>query len=313
MDGRAIPRLELVADASPNVRSQAQLFAESQVREFRAKLDSARSELQKRDAEKQTSEAEIAKLEATAPLARKEADDYRKLSVDNYVSKHDYLEKEQAALTSEHELVAQRSHSRELAAAIAEQKADIEAAVSTFRREQLDTITKAQEQLQHSSLDETKAATRQGLLSLTAPVSGTVQQLSVHTLGGVVTTAQSIMEIVPDDTLEVEASIENKDIGFVKAGQDASVKFDAFPYTEYGYMKGTVVSVSNDAVQDKKTGLIFTATIRLPKSTIDVRGQPVGITPGMQVTADIRTGKRSVAEYFLSPLVENVQESMRER
>jgi hemolysin D len=151
------------------------------------------------------------------------------------------------------------------------------------------------------------------LLSLTAPVAGTVQQLSVHTLGGVVTTAQSLMEIVPDDVLEVEASIENKDIGFVEAGQEASVKIDAFPYTQYGYLKGKVVAVANDSVPDKKTGLVFTARIKLPSDILRVNGKAVSIMPGMQVTADIRTGKRSVASYFLSPLVENVQESMRER
>lgn len=313
VDGQGMPRLDAIVDASPSAQEHAQVFAESQIREFRAKLESARSELDQRIAEKLTAEAEIGKLEATAPLARKEADDYRKLSVDNYVSKHDYLEKEQSALTAEHELIAQRSHSHELAAAITKQKAEIQTVISTFRREQLDTITKAREQLQHSSQDETKANTRQDLLSLTAPVSGTVQQLAIHTLGGVVTTAQSVMEIVPDDTLEVEATIENKDIGFVKVGQEATVKFDAFPYTEYGYVKGKVISVSNDAYQDKKTGLAFKAVVKLSESFITVRGQGVSVTPGMQVTADIRTGKRSVATYFLSPLVENVQESMRER
>lgn len=308
-----IPKLAIVSDATPEEQEQAQALAESQVREVQAKVSSANDELQKRIAEKATAEAEIAKLAATAPLARREADDYRKLSVGNYVSQHDYLDKEQTALTSEHELIAQKSHANELAAAISEQRADIATTIATFRKEQLDTLSKAQQELQHNSDDETKATTRQGLLSLTAPVAGTVQQLSVHTLGGVVTTAQQLMEIVPDDSLEVEASIENKDIGFVEAGQEASVKIDAFPYTEYGFLKGRVISVSNDAVPDKKTGLVFTARIRLPSNTLMVHGKPVSITPGMQVTADIRTGKRSVAAYFLSPLVENVQESMRER
>ncbi|QDQ83742.1 HlyD family type I secretion periplasmic adaptor subunit [Paraburkholderia megapolitana] len=308
-----VPKLAPVPDASPEAQRQAQALVESQVRELADKVASASGELQKRIAEKMTAEAEIAKLVATAPLARQEADDYRKLSVGDYVSKHDYLDKEQTALTSEHELIAQRSHANELAAAIVEQRADIATTIATFRKDQLDTLTKAQQELQHSSDDETKATTRQGLLSLTAPVTGTVQQLSVHTLGGVVTTAQTLMEIVPDDALEVEASIENKDVGFVEAGQEASVKVDAFPYTQYGFLKGRVIAVANDAVPDKKTGLVFTARIRLPGNTLNIHGKPVAITPGMQVTADIRTGKRSVAQYFLSPLVENVQESMRER
>jgi hemolysin D len=307
------PVVAVVPEASPEAQRQSQLFAESMVRELRDKVSSQQGELQKRVAERATALAEIDKLQSTAPLARREADDFAKLSVDNYVSKHEFLDKEQTALTNEHELIAQRSHAAELAAAITQQRAEIESTISTFRREQLDTLTKAEQQLQHSNVDETKATTREGLLSLTAPVAGTVQQLSVHTLGGVVTTAQSLMEIVPDDVLEVEASIENKDIGFVEAGQEASVKIDAFPYTQYGYLKGKVVAVANDSVPDKKTGLVFTARIKLPSDVLKVNGKAVSIMPGMQVTADIRTGKRSVASYFLSPLVENVQESMRER
>jgi hemolysin D len=307
------PRVAIVPEAKQDDQRQAQNLADSQIRELDDKVNSATGELEKRIAEKSTAQAEIAKLEATTPLARREADDFRKLSVDNYVSQHDYLDKEQTALTAEHELVAQKSHVAELAAGIVQQRAEIESLTSTFRREQFDALTKAEAQLQGSTADETKANTREGLLSLTAPVSGTVQQLSVHTLGGVVTTAQSLMEIVPDDTLEIEASIENKDIGFVEPGQEASVKIDAFPYTQYGYLKGTVEEVSNDAVPDKKTGLVFTARIHLKTSGLKIKGKTISITPGMQVTADIRTGKRSVASYFLSPLVENLQESMRER
>jgi hemolysin D len=151
------------------------------------------------------------------------------------------------------------------------------------------------------------------LLSLSAPVSGTVQQLATHTLGGVVTTAQSLMEIVPNDTLEVEAQLQNKDIGFVDVGQAAAVKVEAFPYTRYGYITGTVVSVSNDAVQDKKLGLTFPVRIRLSTNRIRVEKKWITLTPGMEVTADIKTGKRSVAEYFLGPLLESAEESMRER
>jgi hemolysin D len=146
-------------------------------------------------------------------------------------------------------------------------------------------------------------------------VSGTVQQLSVHTLGGVVTTAQSLMEIVPDDALEVEAKLENKDVGFVQVGQRAAVKIEAFPYTRYGYLDGTVTSVSNDAVQDRnrKNGASFPIRIRLKTNRIRVDNRWITLTPGMAVTADIRTGKRSVIGYFLDPLMQTTQESMRER
>lgn len=311
-DGRQ-PQLAPV-DGVPAAREQeAQQLAGGAWREYVDKLGSARAELAKREAELDSARQEIGRLEATAPLARAQADDFRALAPNRYVAKNDYLDKEQAALDKEHELGAQRSHARELAAGIAQQKADIEAAASQFRHEQLDALEKATEQLTQSRNDETKAHTRAGLMSLPAPVAGTVQKLAVHTLGGVVTTAQSLMEIVPDDSLEVEATVENKDIGFVNAGQRAVVKLEAFPYTRYGMLDGEVVSVSNDATQDRKLGLAFTARIRLKANRMRVENKWIALTPGMAVTAEIRTGKQGVAHYILGPLIEGAQESLHER
>jgi len=139
-----------------------------------------------------------------------------------------------------------------------------------------------------------------------------VQQLNVHTVGGVVTSAQAVMEIVPDDTLEVEARIGNKDIGFVNPGQNAIVKIATFPYTRFGYLTGTVTKVSNDATSDKKLGLVFLARIRIPNNRFKVRNKWINLSPGMEVTAEIKTGTQKVWQYFLSPLIETGHESLRE-
>lgn len=311
--GGGDPLLAQVDGASSQEMDEAQHFADGVYRAYEDKVASSRAELSKREAELATTHEQIASLEATAPLAREQANQYRLLAKDKYVAQTDYLDKEQAALQKEHDLAAQESHAHELTAGIAEQRADIAATMSEFRRAQLDDLDKATQQLQQSSNDETKAVTRQRLMSLSSPVSGTVQQLAVHTLGGVVTTAQSLMEIVPDDSVEVEANIENKDIGFVKVGQTAVVKIEAFPYTRYGYLTGKVVEVPNDAVQDKKLGLTFVARIRLSTNRILANDQWINLTPGMEVTAEIKTGKRSVAHYFLDPVIQTGEESLRER
>lgn len=307
------PVLTPVNGASQQEMDDAQRFADGVHRAYADKVASAQAELSKREAELATTREQIASLAATAPLARQQANQYRLLAKDKYVAQTDYLDKEQAALQKEHDLAAQQSHAHELTAGIAEQRAEIAATMSDYRRTQLDDLDKATQQLQQSSNDETKAVTRQKLMSLTSPVSGTVQQLAVHTLGGVVTTAQSLMEIVPDDSVEVEANIENKDIGFVKVGQTAIVKIEAFPYTRYGYLTGEVVEVPNDAVQDKKRGLTFVARVHLPRNRISANGQWINLTPGMEVTAEIKTGKRSVAHYFLDPVTQTAEESLRER
>lgn len=118
---------------------------------------------------------------------------------------------------------------------------------------------------------------------------------------------------MPDDALRVEARLQNKDVGFIEVGQKVVVKVEAFPYTRYGYLTGTVTEVSNNGVQDKKLGLTFPMRIHLDANRIKVSGRWVALTPGMSVTADVRTGRRSVIGHFLDPLMQTAQESMRER
>ncbi|MDR0478483.1 MAG: HlyD family type I secretion periplasmic adaptor subunit [Burkholderiaceae bacterium] len=308
-----LPMVVQVRGAPDDRMQQAQRQAEGAWQQYHDLYQSAQAELSKRQAELDGTRAEIAKLQQTAPLARQQADAYRALVSDKYVARTDFLDKEQNALDKEHELTAQRSHAQELTAGIAEQRADVEATASKFRHDQLDELEKDTQQITQSGDDETKARTRQALLSLNAPVAGTVQQLSVHTLGGVVTTAQSLMEIVPDDALEVQAQLQNKDVGFVAVGQRAAVKIEAFPYTRYGYLTGTVTEVSNDAVEDKKSGLMFPVRIRLNTNRIKIDNRWITLTPGMAVTADIKTGRRSVIGYFLDPLLQTSRESLHER
>jgi hemolysin D len=307
------PVVEAVVSAPASRMADVQRQAEGAWREYSDQYDSMESELVKRQAELDSTRAEIDKLQKIAPLARQQADAYRALIEKKYVAKNDYLDKEQAALDKEHELVAQRDHARELAAGVASQRAQVQATASKFRRSQLDELEKDTQQIAQSQADETKASTRQALLSLNAPVAGTVQQLSVHTLGGVVTTAQALMKIVPDDALEVEAQLLNKDVGFVVVGQRVAVKVEAFPYTRYGYLNGTVIDVSNDAVQDKKLGLTFPIRIQLETDQMKVDNRWITLTPGMTVTADIKTGRRSVIGYFLDPLLRTSRESLHER
>ena len=112
---------------------------------------------------------------------------------------------------------------------------------------------------------------------------------------------------------EVEAVLPNRDVGFVKVGQAAVAKVETFPYTHYGTLAGTVSFVSADAISDEKRGLVFQAYIRLTRATLEVNGRPVRLTPGMQVSAEINTGRRRVIDFFLDPMRKTVAESLHER
>ena len=141
-----------------------------------------------------------------------------------------------------------------------------------------------------------------------------VQRLLANTVGGVVTPAQPLMVIVPkDNVLEVEAMLPNRDIGFVNPEQSAEVKVETFPFTKYGTIHGTITQVSSDAIQDEKLGLIYSTRVKLAKDTLRVENKTVRLSPGMAVTVEVKTGKRRVIEYFLSPLMQVTSESLRER
>ncbi|EIH0562535.1 enterohemolysin T1SS ABC transporter subunit EhxD, partial [Escherichia coli] len=147
-----------------------------------------------------------------------------------------------------------------------------------------------------------------------APVSGTVQELNIHTEGGVVTTAETLMIIVPDnDILEVTASVLNKDIGFIQPGQEVIIKVDAYPYTRHGYLTGKVKNITADSVSVPDTGLVFNVIISVDRNDIQGERKKIPVTAGMTVMAEIKTGVRSVISYLLSPLKETINESLRER
>ncbi len=305
--------LSAVPDATPLDRQQATDLTAQTWQAFVDKRQDARDELQAREADLASTEQEIAKLAATAPLARQQADAYHDLLEHKDVAQMDYLDREQTAQNQMHELGAQRSHAAQLLATINQQKADLSETTSDFLRDQRLELDKQTQQFVASQNDEVKAKTRQSLLTLVAPVAGTVQQLAVHTVGGVVTTAQSLMEIVPDDKLLAKVTIDNRDVGFVHEGQPVVVKVAAFPYTRYGYLTGTVVELANDAAEDKRRGSVFVAYIQLSSNRLWIDSRWVQMTPGMAVSADITTGRRSVMSYFLGPLVQGARESLHER
>jgi len=107
--------------------------------------------------------------------------------------------------------------------------------------------------------------------------------------------------------------LPNKDIGFVNPGQEAEVKVETFPFTKYGTLQGKITQVSSDAIQDEKLGLVYATRVKLANDTIRVENKSVRLTPGMAVTVEVKTGTRRVIEYFLSPLMQYGQESLRER
>lgn len=302
-------------DNTPEEQWQENLrLLEGQYREYTDKRTRLESDITQREAEQRSTQELVRKLEQTAPIARLRAEDYKNLSDKNFISRHGYLEKEQARIELEADLATQRSRLTELAAALQTARLARSALSSETRRIQLDSINEGMQKASSLEQELLKADSRNQQNVLTAPVDGTVQQLAVHTVGGVVKEADPLMLIVPaDESIEIEAMLENKDVGFVRPGLEAEVKIETFQYTKYGTIPARVISVSNDAINDEKRGLIYATRIKLDRATLDVDGREVRLTPGMAVGVEIKTGKRRVIEYFLSPLMQYGHESLKER
>lgn len=309
-----VPRLANLEGIDRSRLEAEQHLLEGQYHEYRAKRSKLDADIAKREAELQATRELLAKLEQTAPIARQRAEDYKNLLNQNFVSRHGYLEREQQRIEQEGDLASLRSKTVELKSALLEATQQRNALAAEAKRIALDSLNEAERKIVSATQDLIKAEQHGKLLRLNAPVSGTIQQLAVHTVGGVVTPAQPLLAVVPrEHALEVEAFIENKDIGFVFAGQPVEVKVETFPYTKYGTIPAKVVHVSNDAINDEKRGLIYAARVKLSKATMRVEKKVVNLSPGMAVTAEIKTGKRRVIEYFLSPLMQYKDESLRER
>lgn len=300
------------ADAARGIHEQTQLTGQYQ--EYQAHQRQLHSEITRRRAELQSTREQVTKLEQTAPMARQRAEDYQKLVKENFISRHGYLEREQARIEQEQDLASSRAKVAEIRAALAEAQQQQATLAAETRRQLLDQHNLAQQKAASLQQEWVKAEQRGRLMRLTAPVAGTVQQLAISTVGGVVTAAQPLMVIVPkNNVLEVEAMLPNKDIGFVNPGQEAEVKVETFPFTKYGTIHGIITQVSSDAIQDEKLGLIYSTRVKLKKDTIKVENKTVRLTPGMAVTVEVKTGTRRVIEYFMSPLMQVSSESLRER
>ncbi|VTU30906.1 Hemolysin secretion protein D, chromosomal [Variovorax sp. PBS-H4] len=279
-----------------------------------AKRARAAAEIQRRQAEIATVHEMIAKLETTLPIARQREADFRQLAEQGFMSAHANQDRTRERIELERDLATQRARLAEAAAALKESENARTAFVAETRRALGEREAAAELREQQGVQEQAKAAQRERLTRLRAPVAGTVQQLAAHTEGGVVTEAQPLMVIVPEGAqVMAEVTLENKDIGFLHEGQQAEVKFETFPFTRYGTVPATVRTVTADAVNDEKRGAIFPVTLVLERSHIDIDGKAVKLGPGMNLTAEVKTGKRRIIEYLLSPVQRAAGESLRER
>lgn len=146
---------------------------------------------------------------------------------------------------------------------------------------------------------------------ITSPVDGYVNTMLIHTISGVVTPAKELLTIVPIDTpLSAKVSVLNKDVGFIKEGMLAQIKIDTFDFQKYGMLEGVVAKISKDSIEDEKQGLIYDVFITPNAKTLKVDGKMQEISTGMGLSAEIKTGKRRIIEFFIYPIIKYWSEAV---
>ncbi len=336
LDDRNEADFAVVTDASTLDIKRAQAQLTSQYAERAAKLGAIRQERAQRVAEKAALDQTLAKVQSTLPYVSEKAEIRDKATLGGVLSVVTNLDSQQALAEMKGELEIDRAKINSLVAAIdgLDQKiAGTEAEIYTTA---LNDLSKARERFRAADELLAKANHRTELQTLRAPINGTVQQIQVTTVGSVVTPAQQLLSVVPTaDSVEVEAVLENRDIGFVSVGQSVELKIDAYPFTRYGLAKGTILAIDRDAevipvnpgqshqgterdsddVQNVEGSerLRYTVHISIDGASLKVDGRPGALLPGMSVKAEILTGKRQIIDFLLAPLSEHVHDSLHER
>jgi len=323
---------------SAAVRSREEGVLAADLAQLRSTIDSFKSQRSEKIATKARLQSTIAERQKLLGLSKERVSMREKLDSLGVGSRAQTIEALQTYETQLTTDTDERGQLVEADAAMVSLDRKIEQSITQFIAEQSQKMTEAENKREHLKQDLIKAQSKASHAALTAPIGGTVQQLAVSSLGQVVTSGQPLLTIVPfDQPLEIKAMIANQDIGFVEAGQNAIVKVDSFPFTRYGTIDGIVEKVSRDAVDErdatelsdavnaarqqgappgsppKTQNLVFPATIRLAKRSVDVGGKDVELMPGMAVTVEIKTGQRRAIDYLLSPLREVVSQTARER
>jgi hemolysin D len=299
---------------TPEEALYQQELSRTRLIEFRSRMDVLRQRVLTARAALENSEKQLEKYESILPIATDQRKRTEELVSDGTVSLFEHQNYLQKEIEIRQELLAQKADVEKNRHAVTESEREMERAESEWRADISARIVEDRKQLQSVQEELTKAEEKNRLSRITAPIGGIVQQMEIHTIGAILTAAQPLMLIVPADaSIEYEVWVENRDIGFVYAGQEAEIKVETFGFQRYGTLPGRVKSVATEAKEDEKRGLIYQAFIETSRDHYIIDGKRVQIMPGMAVTGEIKIRDKRIIEYFLDTFRQYVDEALRER
>jgi adhesin transport system membrane fusion protein len=259
-------------------------------------------------------QSRLSQLERNLELAKQQRDIAKPLVEQGVYARVDYLTLERDVTNLQGDIDALRLAIPRTRGAVEEIRRRMGQRQAEYRAQSLDELNKRRVEL--GSLQEMMSAggDRVTRTDVRSPVRGTVTEMKLNTVGGVVKPGEPIMEVVPlDDTLLIEARVRPADIAFLRPGQKAMIKITAYDFSIFGGLEGVVEAISADTVEDEKGESFYKVKLRTQTGTLNYRGENLPIIPGMMASVDILTGKKSVLSYLLKPILKMKENALRER
>jgi len=328
LDGYILRRARLIAEANgetpefpadtaarrPDAVSSEQRAFETRQLELQSTLNGLKQQIAQRELDVQQLNTERANTGADLAIAREELSISNSLLSEGLTSKVDHLTVQAKVQKLEGDLRSLSSAIPRAESALAEAEQKLREAELNFRRTALDELGKVEIALDEIKEELTKASDKARRTEIFSPIEGVVKSLKFHTIGAVVRPGEPIMEIVPSgENLVVEAKLNPRDVGYVRAGQPAQVKISTYDFVRYGSLDAQVILVSPDSHTTEDGHTYFQVIAQTTKNYLGADAADLPITPGMEATVDIHIGSKSVWHYLLKPVLKLREEAFRER
>jgi adhesin transport system membrane fusion protein len=312
--GEELTLPDKLLEERPELAAAERRLYETRQREVQSNIDVLEQQARQRQQELAETQAKLNKLRTSYELSNEELKMSEPLVSVGVISEVEILRLKRTVNDLRGEMETTRLAIPRIRSSLSEVSQKIEDVKVRFQSEAASQLSEVQAELGRSQTTITSAEDRVSRTQVRAPVKGKINRLMINTVGGVIQPGEDIVEIVPvDDSLLIEAHIRPSDIAFLRPGQNAMIKFTAYDFSIYGGLPATLERISADTITNEEDESFYLIYLRTEKNYIDSNKGPLEIIPGMTVTVDILTGKKTVLDYLLKPILKAKNEALRER
>ena len=315
--GRPFQAPAELVKSNPQLVNEERALMVTRQQELDTAMIVLRQQAEQRAQELSEKKARYQQLQESSELVNQELKISKPLAAQGVMSDVEILRLERQLSDVRGEMDAARLAIPRLEQAIGEARSKMTASVAKFRSDAAADLNLARAELAGTSATSVAAEDRLARTAVRSPVTGIIKQLKVTTVGGVIQPGMEVMEIVPlEDTLLVETKIRPSDVGFVRPGQDATVKVTAYDFSIYGGLDAQVENITADTITTEKgdkTESFYIVRVRTKSTTFSASKKKLPIMPGMVATVHIRTGKKTILNYLLKPIIKAKYDALRER